>query len=64
MVAWLTMIANFSPTLGVTNPSTTLPIVNPSQNPVAVMPLANGSPCRTWIMNSTIHPPSATSSPT
>lgn len=57
-------MANFSPSLGVTNPRTTRPTVIPNQNPVAAIPLANGSPCRTRIMKVTIHPPSATSTPT
>jgi hypothetical protein len=57
-------MANFSPNLGVTNPSTTRPTVIPNQNPVATIPLAKGSPCRTRIMKVTIHPPSATSTPT
>jgi hypothetical protein len=56
-------MARFSPTLGVTNPSTTLPTVTPSQNPVAVMPLANRDAWRMVIINVTIHPPSPTSTP-
>lgn len=36
----------------------------PNQNPMAVMPLANSAPWRTWIMNTTIQPPKATSMPT
>ena len=58
------MIANFSPSRGVTNPSTTRPTVMPSQKPMAVMPLANSVPWRTWIMKTTIQPPRATSMPT
>ena len=58
------MMARFSPILGVTKPSTRRPTVMPSQKPVAAIPLANGSPLRTWIMNSTIQPPSETSTPT
>ena len=54
----------FSPTRGVTNPRATRPTVIPSQNPVAVIPLANAGPCRTRVMKVTIHPPSATSIPT
>lgn len=54
----------FSPIRGVTNPKTTRPTVIPNQKPVAVIPLANGSPCRTRIIKVTIHPPKATSIPT
>lgn len=60
----LTVMASFSPNLGVTNPSTTLPAVMPSQKPVALIPDAKGVPRLTWIMNVTIHPPNATSTPT
>ena len=60
----LTEIAIFSPTRGVTNPSTMRPTVIPSQNPVAVIPLAKALPSRTRIMKVTIQPPSATSTPT
>lgn len=59
-----TAIANFSPTRGVTKPNRILPTVIPNQNPVAVIPLANAPPFRTRIMKVTIHPPSATSTPT
>jgi len=59
-----TVMASFSPNLGVTNPSTTLPAVMPSQKPVALMPDAKGVPRLTWIMKVTIHPPNATSTPT
>ena len=57
-------MAVFSPSLGVTNPSVTRPTIRPSQNPVAVIPLAKGSPWRTRIMKMTIQPPRATSMPT
>jgi hypothetical protein len=60
----LTVIANFSPNLGVTKPNTILPTVIPIQNPVATIPLANSSPSRTSSINLTIQPPSATSMPT
>jgi hypothetical protein len=59
-----TEIANFSPTRGVTKPSRIRPTVIPNQNPVAVIPLAKAPPFRTRIMKVTIHPPSATSTPT
>lgn len=60
----LTAIASFSPTLGVTNPSKIRPTVIPNQKPVAVIPLAKAPPFLTRIMKVTIHPPSATSTPT
>lgn len=59
-----TMIASFSPILGVMNPSTTLPTAIPSQKPVAVIPLANAPPSLTLIMKVVIQPPSPTSVPT
>ncbi len=59
-----TKIAKFSPSFGVTKPSTTRPIVKPSQKPVDVMPAANGAAFRTRSMNVTIQPPRATSMPT
>ena len=57
-------MATFSPMRGVRKPSVTRPTMSPSQNPVAVMPLANSVPCRTFSMNRTIQPPSVTSVPT
>lgn len=42
-------MAVFSPILGVTKPRIRRPMARPSQNPVAVIPDANASPCRTWI---------------
>lgn len=64
MLGGPTEMAIFSPIKGVTNPRITRPTVIPSQNPVAVMLLGNGAACRTSFMNVTIHPPSATSTPT
>lgn len=49
---------------GVTKPSTTRPAVMPIQKPVATMPESKAAPSRSRVMNTTIHPPSATSTPT
>jgi len=53
----LTMTMRHSPMTGVMNPETDLAMAMPSQNPVAVMPLANSAPLRILIMNTTIQPP-------